>query len=319
MTATIERAPSPPSAPAPPPPRRHRRSPWAVLAPYLMVLPAWLWLVIFFLVPTLTMLSVSTMTGSDLNGFKQTFHLATYSDAWTQYHPQILRSLRYGAIATALCILLGYPVAYWIAFKGGRYKSTLLFLLLLPFFVSFVIRTQSWEFMLDDHGMVVGLLKDLHLMGLMENLHLAGSGGQLLQTSTAVIGGLVYNFIPFTILPIYVSLERVEPALLEASSDLYANRAVAFTKVVLPLSMPGVFAAVLLTFVPVASDYVNAAILGGTKNTMIGTGIETEYFTNLNYPTAAALSFILMAVLLIGIFIYARVLGTDDAMDMAAM
>jgi spermidine/putrescine transport system permease protein len=210
-------------------------------------------------------------------------------------------------------------VAYWIAFKGGRYKSTLLFLLLLPFFVSFVIRTQSWEFMLDDHGMVVGLLRDLHLMGLLEDLHLASNGGQLLQTSTAVIGGLVYNFIPFTILPIYVSLERVDPALLEASSDLYANKAVAFRKVVLPLSMPGVFAAVLLTFVPVASDYVNAAILGGTSNTMIGTGIETEYFTNLNYPTAAALSFILMGVLLIGIFIYAKVLGTDDAMDMAAM
>jgi spermidine/putrescine transport system permease protein len=307
-----------PPAPAPAAPRR-RRSVWGRLAPYLMVLPAWLWLVIFFLVPTLTMLSVSTMTGTDLSGFKQTFHFGTYADAWNQYHTQILRSLRYGAIATVLCILLGYPVAYWIAFKGGRYKSTLLFLLLLPFFVSFVIRTQSWEFMLDDHGMVVGLLRDLHLMGLLEDLHLASNGGQLLQTSTAVIGGLVYNFIPFTILPIYVSLERVDPALLEASSDLYANKAVAFRKVVLPLSMPGVFAAVLLTFVPVASDYVNAAILGGTSNTMIGTGIETEYFTNLNYPTAAALSFILMGVLLIGIFIYAKVLGTDDAMDMAAM
>jgi spermidine/putrescine transport system permease protein len=317
MTAVL--TPAPPVVPPQQAARRRRRSPWAVLAPYLMVLPGWLWLIIFFLIPILSMLSVSTMTGDDLKGFSQTFHFATYSDAWDQFHVQILRSLEYGAIATVLCIMVGYPVAYWIAFRGGRYKSTLLFLLLLPFFVSFVIRTQSWEFMLDDHGMVVGLLRDLHLMGLLEDLHLAGSGGQLLQTSTAVIGGLVYNFIPFTILPIYVALERVDPALLEASSDLYANKFTAFRKVVLPLSMPGVFAAVLLTFVPVASDYVNAAILGGTKNTMIGTAIETEYFTNLDYPTAAALSFILMGVLLIGIFVYARVLGTEDAMNMAAM
>ncbi len=279
------------------------------LTPYLLILPGWLWLVIFFVVPTLTMLSVSTMTGDDLDGFKQTFHVATYGDAWSQFHVQIIRSLEYGIIATILCLLIAYPVAYWIAFRGGQYKSVLLFLLLLPFFVSFVIRTQSWEFMLDDHGMVLGLLRTLHL---------AGGSTQILQTPTAVIGGLVYNFLPFTVLPIYVALERVDPALLEASSDLYANKAVAFRKVVLPLSTPGVFAAVLLTFVPVASDYVNAQILGGSRTTMIGTVIETEYFTNLDYPIAAALSFILMAVLLIGIFVYARVLGTDDVLDMAA-
>ena len=208
-----------------------------------------------------------------------------------------------------LCIVIGYPVAYWIAFRGGKYKSSLLFLLLLPFFVSFVIRTQSWEFMLDDHGMVLGTLRTLHL---------AGGGAQILQTPTAVVGGLVYNFLPFTVLPIYVALERVEPALLEASADLYANKATAFRKVVLPLSLPGVFAAVLLTFVPVASDYVNAQILGGARTTMIGTVIQTEYFTNLDYPMAASLSFILMAVLLIGVFLYARLLGTDDVLEMAA-
>jgi spermidine/putrescine transport system permease protein len=279
------------------------------LTPYLLILPGWLWLVVFFVVPTLTMLSVSTMTGNDLAGFRQTFHFATYGDAWSQYHVQIVRSLEYGLSATVICLLIAYPVAYWIAFRGGQYKSVLLFLLLLPFFVSFVIRTQSWEFMLDDHGMVLGLLRTLHL---------AGGGTTILQTPTAVVGGLVYNFLPFTVLPIYVALERVDPALLEASSDLYANKAVAFRKVVFPLSVPGVFAAVLLTFVPVASDYVNAQILGGSKTTMIGTVIETEYFTNLDYPIAAALSFILMAVLLIGIFAYARALGTDDVLEMAA-
>jgi spermidine/putrescine transport system permease protein len=279
------------------------------LTPYLLVLPGWLWLVIFFVVPTLSMLSVSTMTGNDLDGFKQTFHFSTYGNAWDSYHVQILRSLRYGLSATVICLLIAYPVAYWIAFRGGRYKSSLLFLLLLPFFVSFVIRTQSWQFMLSDHGMVLGL---------MRTLHLAGSGAQILQTSTAVVGGLVYNFLPFTVLPIYVALERVDPALLEAGADLYANKVTAFRKVVLPLSLPGVFAAVLLTFVPVASDYVNAQILGGAKTTMIGTVIQTEYFTNLNYPTAASLSFILMGVLLIGIFLYARLLGTDDVLEMAA-
>jgi spermidine/putrescine transport system permease protein len=278
------------------------------LAPYALVLPGWLWLVIFFVVPTLSMLSVSTMTGNDLDGFKQTFHLGTYHQAWSLYHTQILRSLEYGLIATVICLVIAYPVAYWITFRGGRYKSSLLFLLLLPFFVSFVIRTQSWQFMLDDHGMVLGLLRTVHL---------AGSHTQILQTSTAVIGGLVYNFLPFTVLPIYVALERVDPALLEASADLYASKITAFRKVVLPLSLPGVFAAVLLTFVPVASDYVNAQILGGARTTMIGTVIQTEYFTNLNYPLAASLSFILMGVLLIGIFLYARLLGTDDVLEMA--
>jgi len=287
------------------------------LTPYALILPGWLWLVVFFVVPTITMLSVSTMTGDDLNGFKQTFHLSTYSDAWSQYHSVILRSLKYGLIATVLCLLIGYPVAYWIAFRGGTHKSALLFLLLLPFFVSFVIRTQSWEFMLSDDGMVLRALRDLHLVGVLKSIGLIGDSGQILSTSTAVIGGLVYNFIPFAILPIYVALERIEPALLEASSDLYGSKVATFGKVVLPLSLPGVFAAVLLTFVPVASDFVNATILGGTTNTMIGNVIQQQY-TDLHYPTAAALSFILMGILLVGIFAYARALGTEDALAMAA-
>jgi spermidine/putrescine transport system permease protein len=308
MTAiSVPSAVEPPPAQAAPKARRRR---WAArLAPYYLLLPGWLWLVIFFVVPTVSMLSVSLMTGNIVDGFKQTFHFSTYAHAWDAYHTQIIRSLIYGAIATALCLVIAYPVAYWIAFRGGRHKSTLLFLLLLPFFVSFVIRTQSWEFMLDDHGMVLGALRALHL---------AGSHTQILQTSVAVVGGLTYNFLPFTVLPIYVALERIEPELLEASADLYANKATAFQKVVLPLSVPGIFAAVLLTFVPVASDYVNQQILGGTKQTMVGTIIQNLYFTNLDYPTAAALSFILMGVLLIGVFLYARALGTDDVLEMAA-
>jgi spermidine/putrescine transport system permease protein len=280
----------------------------AKLAPYYLVLPGWLWLVIFFVVPSLVMLSVSTMTGDLVSGFKQTFNWSTYSDGWSQYHVQFERSIVFGLIATALCLLLAYPVAYWIAFRGGAHKASLLFLLLLPFFVSFVIRTQSWNQILSDNGMVISPLKHLHLVG---------SDFHILATPAAVIGGLTYNFMPFMVLPIYVALERVDPALLEASADLYASKVSAFLRVIFPLSIPGVFAGVLLTFVPVASDYVNSSILGGTNTTMIGNIIQTEYFTNLDYPTAAALSFILMAALLIGVFLYARVLGTEDALEMA--
>jgi spermidine/putrescine transport system permease protein len=279
------------------------------LAPYFLVLPGWMWLVLFFVIPTFVMLSVSTQTGDIVSGFKQTFHLRNYIDGWNLYHVQFVRSIVYGLLATLLCLVIAYPVAYWIAFRGGAHKSSLLFLLLLPFFVSFVIRTYSWNFILADNGMVLSPLKSWHLVG--QDFH-------ILATSVAVVGGLTYNFLPFMVLPIYVALERVDPALLEASADLYASKTAAFTKVVLPLSMPGVFAGVLLTFVPAASDYVNSSILGGTRNTMIGNVIQTEYFVNLNYPTASALSFILMAALLVGVFAYARVLGTDDVLDMAA-
>lgn len=278
------------------------------LAPYWLALPGGMWLAIFFVVPMFFMLSLSLQTGDTLNGYQQTFHWSTYSDVLSGYHVQFVRSIIYAVIVTSLALLISYPMAYWIAFRAGRHKSTFLFLILLPFFVSFVIRTLSWQFILADNGIVMGPLKDLHL--LPQDFH-------VLATSFAVICGLTYNFLPFMVLPIYVALERVDPALLEASADLYASKTAAFRKVVFPLSMPGVFAGVLLTFVPATADYVNAAILGGTKTTMIGNVIQTEYFTNLDYPKAAALSFILMAALLVGVFAYARTLGTDDVLDMA--
>ena len=305
-------APQPP-APAPvavqQAARRPRASRLGRLTPYWLVLPGWMWLAIFFVVPTFVMLSVSTMTGDIEKGFKQTFAFHTYSSAWSHYHTQFLRSLEYGLIATVLCIVIGYPVAYWIAFRGGAHKSSLLFLLLLPFFVSFVIRTQSWNFILSDNGMIISRLKDWGWVG--ADFH-------VLQTPVAVLLGLTYNFLPFMVLPIYVALERIDLSLMEAAADLYASRTLAFFKVVFPLSIPGVFAGVLLTFVPVSSDYVNATILGGPNTTMIGNVIQTQYFTNLNYPTAAALSFILMAILLVGVFLYARLLGTDEVLEAAA-
>jgi len=278
-------------------------------APYIGILPGGLWLLIFFVLPLFVMVSLSLQTGDLVNGFRQTWHVATYSHVVSLYHDQLIRSLWYGAAATIISIVLSYPMAYWIAFYGGRNKSTYLFLVLLPFFVTFVLRTVAWEFLLGDQGLVLSKLRDWGVVG--QDFH-------VLATGFAVVAGLVYNYLPFMLLPIYVALERVDPNLLEAASDLYATRRQAFLRVVFPLTIPGIFAGVLLTFVPAASDYVNASILGGTGQTMIGNIIQTLYLTNSDYPSASALSIILMAVLLIGIFIYARALGTKDVLEATA-
>jgi spermidine/putrescine transport system permease protein len=280
----------------------------AAATPYFLILPGGLWLVIFFVVPMVVMLSISLQTGDLVNGFSQTFHFVSYWDALKTYHVQFLRSLEYGAAATIAGLVMAYPMAYWIAFHGGTRKSTYLFLILLPFFVSFVIRTVSWQFILADNGILFSHLKDWGL--LPRDFH-------VLATSFAVVAGLTYNFLPFMVLPVYVALERVDPRLLEAATDLYANRRDVFVRVVLPLSLPGVFAGVLLTFVPATSDYVTASILGGTKTTMIGNIIQTTYLTNNDYPTAATLSFVLMAILLLGVFSYAKALGTEDVLEVA--
>jgi spermidine/putrescine transport system permease protein len=278
------------------------------LAPYLIGLPGGLWLAIFFVVPILVMLSLSLQSGNAEEGFRFTWQWSNYADAWEFYSTQFIRSILYALIVTTLCLVLAYPMAYWIAFYGGARKSTYLFLILLPFFVSFVIRTASWKFILNDQGILLGPLKDLGL--LPDDFH-------VLATSTAVIGGLTYNYLPFMVLPLYVALERIDPSLVEAAHDLFATRSAAFRKVVFPLSLPGVFAGVLITFVPVASDFVNSGILGGTQTTMIGNVIQTVYLVNNDYPLASAMSFMLMAALLIGIFAYARALGTEQVMEVS--
>jgi spermidine/putrescine transport system permease protein len=270
------------------------------LAPYFLILPGGVWLLLFFVVPIVFMASVSLQTGNLESGFQQTWHFSTYWNVLTQYHTQLIRSLIYGSIATAITLILSYPLAYWIAFHGGRHKTTFLLLLLLPFLVSFVIRTLAWQFILADNGIFLGTLK---------NWHVLPQDFRVLATPTAVISGIAYNFLPFMALPLYVALERIDRRVLEAAGDLYASKVQVFLHVVLPLSIPGVFAGVLLTFVPAVGDYVNASILGGTTTTMIGNIIQQEYLTNFHYPQAAALSFILMGILLIGILIYARVLG----------
>ena len=271
------------------------------LAPYALITPATLWLGIFFVIPLIAMVALATQTGSVDEGFKQTFNFGIFGDALNTYGKYFIRSLEYGAIATLLDFVIAYPLAYWIAFYGGARKTTYLLLLLLPFFVSFVIRTLAWKFILSDNGIVLGTLKAMHLVP--ENY-------KVLATSTAVVAGMAYNFLPFMALPLYVALEAIDRSVVAAAGDLYSNRRQTFTKVILPLSLPGVFAGVLLTFVPAVGDYVNATILGGTGNTMIGNIIQLKYLTDFDYPMASALSTILMVGMVVGIFIYAKALGT---------
>jgi spermidine/putrescine transport system permease protein len=273
------------------------------LAPYLLLTPAALWQGLFFIVPMIAMFILSLESGASRTGFAFTWHFANYSDGVSRYGEFFVRSFRNGAIVTVVGLLIGYPMAYWIAFHGGRRKSFFLFLILLPFFVSFVIRTLSWSFIFSDDGIVLGPLKSWGLLS--SNFHIT-------STDVAVIAGITYNLLPFTILPLFVSLDRIDKRLVEAAGDLYSSKAEAFRKVILPLSLPGVFAAVLLTFIPAVGDYVNADVLGGPHSKMIGSVISSEFLTYRNYPRAAALAFILMVIMAIGAGLYARVLGTEE-------
>lgn len=279
------------------------------LTPYLLALPGWAWLALFFVIPLAGMASLSLTSGNVITGFQQTFNVGNYIDAISLYSEQLVRSLLYGFGATVICVAIGYPAAYWIAFHGGKHKSTYLLLILLPFFVSFVLRTISWKFTLSDNGVVLGTLKSIGL--LPENF-------AVLNTAPAVVLGLAYNFLPFMVLPIYAVLERMDHRVVEAAHDLYASKLQAFLRVVLPISLPGVFAGGLMTFIPTTADYVNASVLGGPGNTMIGSIIKTQYLVNNDYPIAAAITFVLMAVLLLGIFSYARALGTERVMEVQA-
>jgi spermidine/putrescine transport system permease protein len=265
------------------------------LAPYLLVAPGMLWLVVFFVIPTIT-LAQTSLSGAE-GGW------TAYHKALTNYGVHFFRSFRYALTATLIALAMGYPLAYFIAFRAGRFKNLLLGLVVLPFFTTFLVRTFAWKTILNDGGPAVWLLQSLHLLG---------DGGRLLDTTIAVVGGLTYNFLPFMILPIYVSLEKIDRRLVEAAEDLYSTPIAAFRKVVLPLSLPGVFAGSLLTFIPAMGDFINAQLLGSPNQQMIGTVIQNQFLEVRDYPLAASLSFVLMAVITIGVLAYARVLGTED-------
>jgi len=278
--------------------RRHRG-----LVPYLFLVPGGLWLILFFVVPLITTASVALQEGSLGTGYRLTFNFDVFPDAITRWNVQLVRSLEYGLIVTALTMLIGYPMAYTIAFRGGRYKNILLLLVIMPFFTSFIIRTISWKFILADQGFVLGTLKDIGVLD---------QSFRLLATPAAVISGITYNFLPFVVLPLYVALDRIDPRVVEAAADLYASRFQAFLRVTLPLSISGVFAASLLSFIPAVGDYLNAELLGSRNETMIGNVIQRLYLINNDYPQASALSLILMIGILISVFVYRRVLRGQE-------
>lgn len=272
---------------------------------YFILGPGAIYLALAFIIPLILVVYTSLQSGGLLSGgYSFTWDFANYADAFSSSKQFFGRSLLYAGLATVISIALAYPMAYWISFYAGKWKSTLFFLILVPFFVSFVIRTVQWNFLLADDGVLFGPLKSLGL--LPDNF-------RVLASPIAVVSGITYNFLPFTALPLYVALDRIDKRLVEAAKDLYATRFQAFRKVVLPLSIPGLFAAVILTFVPATGDYVNSTVLGSNRTTMIGQIIQTKFLRQADYPEAAALSVILMLGMLIIALAYAKVLGTEDA------
>ena len=274
--------------------------------PYLLLLPGFAFLFTFFILPIINLAQTSTQTkiaGGDTGQYEQTFRFANYIDAFLASKEQFGRSFLFAIISTILALAIAYPLAYAIAFKSGKYKNLLLVLVVAPFFTSFLLRTIAWKQILGEEGFVVPTLRSLGIIS---------ESTTLTSTSFAVVMGMTYNFLPFMTLPLFASIDRIDPRTLEASGDLYANGYTTFRKVTLPLSMPGVVAGTLLTFIPAAGDYVNAAILGNPSNKMLGNVIESRYFKIVDYPTAAALSFTLMAAILILVTLYIRTAGTEE-------
>jgi spermidine/putrescine transport system permease protein len=271
--------------------------------PYFLLGPGTFWLVLFFVVPLYYMFKLSLETGV-VGNLEFNWHWANYSNVFDLYHTQLVRSFVYSGVATLVALLLAYPLAYTVAFKAGRFRTLLLFAVVAPFFTTYLIRTLAWETILSDGSPVTSFL---HAVGLAPS-------GHVLATSFAVIAGLTYNYIPFMFLPIYASLERLDVRLIEAANDLYCSAKQAFFRVTLPLSLPGIVAGTLLTFIPASGDYINAQFLGGAGNRMIGNVIQSLYLTQSDYPAAAALSFVLMAIILVIVLIYIRFAGTEALM-----
>ncbi|MCW2752702.1 MAG: transporter permease [Marmoricola sp.] len=272
---------------------------------YLLLAPGALWLAAFFVIPFYSLVSASLFdpNGSVLTGYKMTFHVANFATVIRVYHSELFRSLWYAGLATLICLVIGYVLAYAIAFKGGRWRNLLLVLVIAPFFTSFLLRTLSWKLILSDHGFVVSTL---------QNLHLIGSNQHLLNTWFAVVAGIVYNFLPFMVLPLYASLEKIDGRLVEAANDLYASPFTAFFKVTWPLSLPGVVAGTLLTFIPSAGDYINQTLLGSPGGRMVGNVIQSLFTTTQDYAGAGALSVILMVVIIGLVLVYIRKAGTEE-------
>ena len=270
---------------------------------YLLLVPGLLWLGIFFVIPLVSLFFTSLQAPTDEVGvYQPAFQVSNYLVALQEYWPQFIRSFIYAGIATVLALIIAYPLAYFIAFRAGKWKALMLVLVVAPFFASFLLRTYAWRTILSDEGAITSFLNALHLL----------PQGRIRNTGIAVVLGLTYNFLPFMILPLFAALDKIDPRLIEASKDLYAKPSVAFRKVIWPLSLPGVVAGTLLTFIPAAGDYINATLLGAPGDRMVGNAIQTNFLQFRDYPTASALSFILMAIILTLVFVYIRRAGTED-------
>jgi spermidine/putrescine transport system permease protein len=304
MAATGSLPGTAPETGAPPPAAQSRR-PKRKLTGYWLILPGAIWLGLFFIVPFYSLLATSLYdpTGSVLEGYSVTFHWQNFPNALADFWPSLVRALWYAGVATLICLVLGYVLAYAIAFKAGRWRNLMLVLVIAPFFTSFLIRTLSWKLILADDGWIVNSLQTVHLLG---------PDGRLLATPIAVIAGLTYNFLPFMVLPLYASLEKVDHRLIEAAGDLYASPVRAFFKVTWPLSLPGVVAGTLLTFIPAAGDFINATLLGSPNQRMVGNVIQNLFTSTGDFAAAGALSVILMAVIITMVMIYVRKSGTED-------
>ncbi|MEO8639658.1 MAG: ABC transporter permease [Chloroflexota bacterium] len=274
------------------------------ITPLLLLLPGTAWLIVFFVVPMAFMLLISLQQGTFDTGYQLTWNFGIYPEVIGQYWELYWRSAIFALAATALTLAIGYPVAYTIAFRGGRLKNALLLIVVLPFFVSFVIRTLNWRMILSDNGIVFGFLKDLGIVA--PNFH-------FLATPASVIFGLTYNFLPFMILPLYVALEKIDRRLIEAATDLYASRLQAFWRVTFVLSLPGVVAGSLLTFIPAVGDFITAEVIGAGNPQvfMVGNIIQRKFLDSLDYPAAAALGFVLVAVVMALVTVYTRLVGSD--------
>ena len=271
---------------------------------YLLLFPGMAWLAVFFAIPfiTLFMTSLQEPVPGKTGRYQPAFNLGNYAEAFTEYWDVYIRSFVYAGIATVLALAIAYPLAYFIAFRAGKWRSLMLVLVIAPSFASFLLRTYAWKTILADEGIITSTLNALHLL----------PDGRILNTGIAVVAGLTYNFLPFMILPLYAALEKIDPRLIEAAGDLYASPQTTFRKVTWPLSMPGVVAGTLLTFIPAAGDYINAELLGSTGNRMIGNAIQTNFIEFRDYPIASALSFMLMAIIVVLVFTYIRRAGTED-------
>ncbi len=281
--------------------------------PYLLVLPGMAFLFLFFVVPLITLFKIALSSKPDplLAKYDFTWEWDNFSTAFDKFGGQLVRSFVYAGIATVLCIVIAYPIAYFIAFKAGTYRNVVLGLVMVPFFTSFLLRTIAWQSLLNDSGPVLSFINRISIDGLLNSIGLLDNG-RILNTDLAVVGGLTYNFLPFMLMPIYVSLEKIDVRLVDAASDLYSPFKRTFRTVILPLSLPGVFAGTLLTFIPATGDFINARFLGNANTSVIGNVVQSQFLSRNDYPTAAAISFVLMAIITVAVFIYASVLGTEE-------